>query len=90
VLFRSLVWVPALMRDLTGNRDRIEVPGSTVRQVVENLEAVHPGMRARLCEGDDLSPRVSVIVDGQVSRMRLNQTVEENSQVRFVPVLHGG
>jgi sulfur-carrier protein len=86
----ALVWIPPLMRDLTENRDRVEVPGSTVRQVVENLEAIHPGIRARLCEGDDLSTRVSVVVDGQLSRLRLNQPVEAASQVRFVPVMHGG
>ena len=86
----ALVWIPPLMRDLTENRDRVEVPGGTVRQVIDNLEAAYPGMRARLCDGDDLSTRVSVIVDGQLSRLRLNQPVEDGSQVRFAPVMHGG
>ena len=86
----AVVWVPALMRDLTGGLDRVEVPGHTVRQIVENLEATYPGVRARLCNDDQLSLRVSVIVDGQMSRLRLNQPVEDDSEVSFLPVMHGG
>lgn len=78
------------MREQTGGQAQVQVSGSTVRQVVDNLEAVHPGMKARLCDGDELSPHVAVVVDGQLSRLRLNQPVEDGSQVRFVPVMHGG
>ena len=86
----AVVLIPALMRDLTDGQDRVEVQGRTVRQIVENLETIHPGMRARLVLNNQLSPRVSVIVDGNVSTLRLNQPVEEDSDVRFVPVMHGG
>ena len=86
----AVVLIPALMRDLTDGQDRVEVQGRTVRQIVENLETMHPGMRARLVLNNQLSPRVSVIVDGNVSTLRLNQPVEEDSDVRFVPVMHGG
>jgi len=78
------------MRDLTGGRDQVEVPGRTVREIIENLEAIYPGSRARLCDGDQLNPHVSVVVDGQISRLRLNQPVNEDSQVRFAPAIHGG
>lgn len=78
------------MRDLTDGQDQIEVPGRTVREIIENLDGIHPGMKARLCKDGQLSPRVSVIVDGQLSQLRLNQPVEDNGKVRFVPVMHGG
>jgi molybdopterin synthase sulfur carrier subunit len=86
----ALVWIPVLMRDLTGGLEQIEVPGQTVRQIVDNLEAIHPGMRARLVEDDQVTPRVAVVVDGQMSRLRMNQAVKDDSQVRFVPIIHGG
>jgi sulfur-carrier protein len=78
------------MRELTGGQAQVQVSGSTVRQVVDNLEAAHPGMKALLCDGDELGPHVAVVVDGQLSRLRLNQPVEDGGQVRFVPVMHGG
>ena len=86
----AVVWIPALMRDLTGGEERVEVPGRTVRQIVDNLGAVYPGMRDRLCVNEQLNPRLSVVVDGQVSTLRLNQPVQDDSQVRFMPVMHGG
>ena len=35
----ATVFIPSLLRDLTGGSDRVEVPGATVRQVVNALEA---------------------------------------------------
>ena len=86
----ATVFIPSLLRDLTGGRDRVEVEGRTVRQVVANLEAAYPGMRDRLVEGDTLSPRVQVSVDGHVSRLGLLERVGETSEVHFIPAIAGG
>ena len=84
------VWVPALMRDLTGGAPEVSVAGRTVRQVVDSLEAAYPGSRARLCAGDRLKPSVSVAVDGVVTRLGLRQPVEEQSEIHFLPAVAGG
>ena len=47
------VWVPAPWRDkLTGGAAQVEVAGDTVRQVIEALEAEHPGFRERIIAAD--------------------------------------
>jgi molybdopterin synthase sulfur carrier subunit len=84
------VWIPPLLRELTGGQETVAVPGATVRQVIEHMEETYPGIRARLCEGDRLRPSLSVIVDGQVSRRGLGQPLDETSEVHFVPVVGGG
>ena len=33
----ATVHIPSLMRDLTGGRDKVNVPGKTVAQVIEAL-----------------------------------------------------
>jgi molybdopterin synthase sulfur carrier subunit len=86
----ATVFIPALLRDLTGGADRVEVPGASVRQVVNALEAKYPGMRERLCDGDQLSARVQVAVDGQVSRLGMLERVGEASEVHFIPAIAGG
>src|SRR5947209_1562559 len=53
----ATVWIPSLMRDVTGGRETVSVRGATVRQVVAELERAYPGRRARLCEGDGRAPR---------------------------------
>jgi hypothetical protein len=31
----ATIWIPSLLRDLTGGRDSVTVDGTTVRQLVE-------------------------------------------------------
>jgi sulfur-carrier protein len=73
-----------------GGVSRVEVPGSTVRQVIENLEALHPGARAQLMDGARLRPNLSVAVDGEVSSIGLLEPVEPDSEVHFVTAISGG
>jgi molybdopterin synthase sulfur carrier subunit len=84
------VWIPPLLRELTGGRESVSVPGQTVRQVIDALETAYPGIRARLCDGDRLRPNLSVVVDGTVSRRGLGHPLDEASEVHFVPAVSGG
>jgi len=86
----ATVFVPSLMRDLTGGADRVSVPGSTVRQVIDNLDTAYPGVKARLVQDGRLNPSIGVAVDGVVSRLRLLQPVGETSEVHFLPAVSGG
>ena len=85
-----VVWIPSLLRDLTGGEDTLTVPGETVRQVIENLDARYPGIRDRLCEQDALRPNIAVVVDGVASRQRLRHRLTETSEVHFIPTISGG
>lgn len=86
----ATVFIPSLLRDFTGGKDRVDVEGRTVRQIVASLEATFPGISARLIEDDRLSPRVQVAVDGHVSRLGLLEKVGETSEVHFIPAIAGG
>lgn len=84
------VWIPALLQELTAGRERVEVPGATVREVIDHLEEVYPGIKARLLESDRLRPNITVAVDGEISRLKLRHRLEENSEVHFLHALSGG
>ena len=85
-----LVVIPALLRDLTQGTTRAQVPGATVREVIDHLEVLYPGVRERLCDAGRLRPTLSVIVDGGVSPLRLRQRLQENSEIHFLPAISGG
>jgi sulfur-carrier protein len=85
-----VVWIPSLLRDLTGGLDRLVVPGETVQQVVAGLEERYPGIEARLCAEGRLRPGITLVVDGQVSWQRLRQRLTETSEVHFLPAISGG
>jgi molybdopterin converting factor small subunit len=84
------VFIPPLLRRLTGGLSSVQVEGRTVREVVQNLELLHPGVAARLCEGDKLRPGLTVSVNGTVSSVGLRQTVPEGAEVHFIPAIGGG
>ncbi len=85
-----VVFIPALLRDLTGGVESLEVPGKTVREVIDQLEARYPGVKERLYDGDRLRPGIAVAVDGAISRQRLRHKLEAGSEVHFLPAISGG
>jgi len=86
----ATVWIPSLMRGLTSGQESVEAPGQTVGQVIAALERAYPGLQARLCQGEQLNPAIVVHVDGKVARLGLSETVEEHSEIHFLPALAGG
>ena len=84
------VWIPALLQPLSGGKQKVSVPGGTVRQVIDALELQFPGMRDRLLVNDRLRPSIAVVVDGVISQDKLHHRLEENSEVIFMPAISGG
>jgi sulfur-carrier protein len=85
-----VVWIPALLRDMTGGETAVTMPGATVKQVIEHLDERYPGMQARLCQGDRLRPNIAVVIDGEVYRSALQHRLTETSEIWFLPALSGG
>jgi sulfur-carrier protein len=84
------VWIPSLMRDLTNGKTVVTVKGSTIRQIIDNLEAAYPGARSRLVSGGSLKPGIGVAVDGDMTRLGLRERVRPTSEVHFLPAVAGG
>jgi molybdopterin synthase sulfur carrier subunit len=86
----ATVYIPALLQPLTGGRASVEAEGATVRQLIENLDRIFPGLGDRLLEQDRLRPNISVAVDGEVTPLGLLERVEPESEVHFVAAIKGG
>lgn len=86
------VFIPAPMQSLTAGKEVVEVPGATVRQVINNLEREFPGVKDRLYdpEEDALLAGLAVTIDGEVGQLGLLERLEENSEVHFLPAIAGG
>jgi molybdopterin synthase sulfur carrier subunit len=85
-----VAFVPAPLRSLTGDRETVEVTGATVGQVVDELERRYPGIKARLCQGEELRPGIAVFVDTEIAPLGLLQPVQKNSEIHFLPAISGG
>ena len=86
----ATVFIPTLLQPGVGGVSRVEVSGASVRQVIEQLEQLHPGIQAKLVEGGRLRPNLSVAVDGEVSPLGLLEPVGPESEVHFVVAISGG
>lgn len=86
----ATVFIPSLMQTLTDGEKRVRVEGSTVRQIINNLDGMYPGVKTRLVEDDRVKPNISVAVDGEVTPLGMLEKVGEDSEVHFLPAIGGG
>ena len=84
------VWIPSLMQKLTHGQSQVQVEGSTVREVIDALEAAYPGFRDRLCENGRIRPALAVAVDGEITNEGMRRKVSSGSEVHFLPAISGG
>jgi sulfur-carrier protein len=83
------VFIPPTLRALVGS-EVVDVPGRSVREVIEALDAQFPGVRQRLRDDDGLRSGIAVAVGGSVSSLGLLQRVGPDDEVHFLPAIGGG
>jgi len=86
----ATAFIPHQLRDLTAGQAQFEVPAGTVRDAIEALEQAFPGIKARLCRDDELSPALQVTIDGVLSHRGIRAKVAPISEVHFLPAIGGG
>ncbi len=84
------VFIPPLLRPLAQGAESAVVAGSSVREVIDNLDAQFPGIAEHLREGDLLLPGLAVVVDADVGPRGLLEKVGPDSEVHFLPAISGG
>jgi len=80
------------MQQLTNGHRQVNVSGSSVRQIIANLDAAYPGAAGMLldADGNGLRPELAVVVDNEVARLGLLEPVVDDSEVHFIPAISGG
>lgn len=89
----ATVRIPTTMRPLSGGAATLQIEGSTLGDVLRNLEAVHPGFGERLFdESGALRKFVNVFVsDDDVRYLQgLDTPVPATETVSIIPAVAGG
>ena len=86
------VRIPTPLRTLTGGEEQVQADGSTVQQVIENLEKRHPGLRDRLLDEKGVRRFVNIYVGDEDIRFLdgLATTLKGGEEVSIVPAIAGG
>ena len=78
------------MQKLTEGEGQVAIDGSTVREVIDNMDARFPGFKDRVCEDGEIKPNFAVAIDGEISPEGLRRKVDPGSEVHFLPAMAGG
>jgi molybdopterin synthase sulfur carrier subunit len=84
------IFIPTMLQSLTAGVKQVDLDARNVRQIIERLEELYPGMKDRLVEDGEIRPNLAIAIDGDVAIMGMLEKVEENSEVHFVPAIGGG
>jgi molybdopterin converting factor small subunit len=86
----ATVSIPSLLADTTRGDRQAEVAGETLGEVISALEALYPGIQARLCKGGKISSFVALTVDGKIAAAGLQTRLRPDSRVDILPAFGGG
>ncbi|MFZ9629649.1 MAG: MoaD/ThiS family protein [Ilumatobacteraceae bacterium] len=87
------VRIPTTLRPMAGGSSTVQVEGSTLREVIANLDAAHPGFADRLLdEAGALRKFVNLFVaDDDVRYLQgLDTPVPAGETVSIIPAVAGG
>lgn len=90
------VRIPTILRSYTGGEKSVQASGSTVGQLIDDLEARHSGLKGRLVEARagqiDLRRFVNLYVNDEDVRFTggLGTETKDGDQVVVLPAVAGG
>ena len=90
------VRIPTILRSYTGGEKAVEANGSTLAELIADLERNHPGIRERLLDGQngdsELRRFVNVYVNDEDVRFTggLDTSLSDGDQVVVLPAVAGG
>ncbi len=86
------VRIPAALRTLTGGKDEVTALGSTVGEVIEDLEKRHPGIKDRLLDEKGVRRFINIYVGEEDVRFLegLKTPLKAGDALSIVPAIAGG
>ncbi|GLZ41036.1 MoaD/ThiS family protein [Actinokineospora sp. NBRC 105648] len=86
------VSIPTILRTHTGGEKSVLAAGSTVAEVIDDLEANHGGLKSRLVKDGTLHRFVNIYVNDEDVRFAggLAAKVADGDNVTILPAVAGG
>ena len=86
------VRVPTQLRTLTAGKEEVSATGATVGELIDQLEAAHPGLRDRLLDAKGIRRFVNLYLNEDDVRFLdgLNTPLKDADTLTIVPAIAGG
>ena len=89
----ATVRIPTPLRKLTQNREEVLAAGTTIGEIITDLEKQYPGIRERICDDSGAVRRfVNIFANDEDIRFlqNLDTPVKESDEISIVPAIAGG
>ena len=86
------VSVPTILRTHTGGEKSVEASGSTIGEVIEDLDSRHSGIKGRLVKDGSLHRFINVYLNDEDIRFAggLDTPVSDGDNLTILPAVAGG
>jgi molybdopterin synthase sulfur carrier subunit len=87
------VRIPTPLRPLTKGQGEVEVDAASIVDLIDNLNAAHPGIKGRLCDDSgELRRFVNIYVNEEDIRFLKGKdtSLKAGDEVSIVPAIAGG
>ncbi|MBN6055954.1 MoaD/ThiS family protein [Nonomuraea sp. RK-328] len=86
------VRIPTILRNYTGGAKAVSAEGTTLDELISNLESAHPGIKERLVDQGNLRRFVNVYLNDEDVRFLggLGTPVSDGDTVTVLPAVAGG
>jgi molybdopterin converting factor small subunit len=88
----ATIKIPTPLRAYTGGEAVIDVQGSNVGEILNDLTDKHPALRQHIFEDDKLRSFVNIFIGQEDTRFRdgLETPVDADDELRIIPSIAGG
>lgn len=89
----ATVQIPSSLRKYTGGESSVSIEGQNVRELLDNLETAHPGIKERICEtSGEVRRFVNIFVGEEDIRFldNLDSALQAGDEISIVPAIAGG
>ncbi len=87
------VMIPTPLQKLTKNRADVEANGSSIRELIDDLEKSFPGFKERICDETGKVRRfINIYVNEEDVRFlkQDNTSLKDGDEVSIIPAIAGG
>jgi len=89
----ATVRIPTPLRKLTDGKEEVAASGSTVGEVLVNLDKAYPGIRSRICDDSGAVRKfVNIFANDEDIRFlqNLDTPLKDSDELSIVPAIAGG
>ena len=89
----ATVRIPTPLRKLTDGKEEVIAAGATIGELITDLEANYPGIKARICDDKGQVRRfVNIFANDEDIRFlaNLDTPIKDSDEVSIVPAIAGG